>query len=224
MLRINTPRIKVCSIQSVAEAKLAFLYGVDAIGLVSELPGSPGIIPPEKILEITRLIPPSIDGFVLTSLTNSWDLIDLIRSVKNRTIQLVDKLGTGNYLEIRSSIPCVKIVQVVHVTSEAAIEFALKVDPFVDAILLDSGKPEALYPEFGEIGKIHDWSISKEIVELVETPVFLAGGLNADNVEEAIRTVRPFGVDVCNGVRTNGKLDVDKLKRFIEVVKNISNN
>ncbi len=221
MVDINTPRIKICCIQSPAEARIAFRHGIDAIGLVSEMPSGPGGIPPEKILEITRLIPPSIDGFVLTKLTHSWDLIDLIRAVKNRTIQLVDKLGTGNYLEIRSSIPCVKIVQVVHVTSEDAIELALKVDPFVDAILLDSGNPEALVPEFGGTGRIHDWKISKEIVEMVESPVFLAGGLNADNIEEAVMTVRPFGVDVCNGVRTDGKLDPDKLSRFIKVVKNI---
>ena len=222
MVHINTPRIKICCIQSPAEARLVFQHGVDAIGLVSEMPSGPGVIPPEKILEITRLIPPSIDGFVLSTLNNSWDLIDLIRTVKNRTIQLVDKLSTGNYLEIRSSIPCVKIVQVVHVTSEEAINEALKIDPFVDAILLDSGNPEALVPEFGGTGRVHDWLISKEIVELVETPVFLAGGLNPENIVEAIKTVRPFGVDVCNGVRTNGKLDIEKLKSFIYNVKNFN--
>ena len=219
-MEIHTPRIKVCCIQSPSEAKLVFKLGVDAIGLVSEMPSGPGIIPPERILEITRLIPPSIDGFVLTRLTNSWDLIDLIRSVKNRTIQLVDKLGAGNYMEIRSSIPCVKIVQVVHVNNEDAIDIALKVDPFVDAILLDSGNPEALVPEFGGTGRVHDWSISREIVKHVESPVFLAGGLNPDNIAEAISIVNPFGVDVCNGVRTDGKLDLEKLNQFVSNVRN----
>jgi len=221
MIDIKSPRIKICCIKSPAEAMAVFKLGVDAVGLVSEMPSGPGVISPEQILEITRIIPPSIDGFVLTRLTKSWDIIDLIRSVKNRTIQLVDKLSTGNYLEIRSSIPCVKIVQVVHVTSEEAINEALKIDPFVDAILLDSGNPEANIPEFGGTGRTHDWSISKKIVELVESPVFLAGGLNPGNVAEAIETVRPFGVDVCNGIRTDDKLDIDKVSRFINTVKSM---
>ena len=200
---------------------MAFRNGADAIGLVSEMPSGPGVISTDRIREITRIIPPSVDGFVLTCLTDSWDLINLIRDVKNRTIQLVDKLGLGNYAEIRSSIPCVKIVQVVHVRDEGAIETALKVDPFVDAILLDSGNPEAFIPELGGTGRVHDWNISREIVDNVESPVFLAGGLNQDNVIEAIETVRPFGVDVCSGVRTDDKLDPVKLKSFIDRVKSV---
>jgi len=222
MVKIKTPRIKICCIQSQAEAREIFHRGIDAIGLVTEMPSGPGIISVERIAEITRIIPPTIDGFVLTKLTSSWDLIDLIRTTKNRTIQLVDKLNVGNYLEIRSSIPCVKIVQAIHVTGEGAIEEALKVDPFVDAILLDSGNPNARIPELGGTGRVHNWSISKRIVEMVESPVFLAGGLNPDNVVEAINTVRPFGVDVCNGVRTNDKLDFEKLDRFIHKVRSTS--
>ena len=165
---------------------MAFSYGADAIGLVSEVSSLPGVLSENQIREITQIIPPSIDGFVLTHLTDSWDLIDLIRNVKNRTIQLVDKLGIGNYLEIRSSIPCVKIVQVIHVRGEESIEEAMKVDPFVDAILLDSGIPDKDIPGIDETGRVHDWLISRQIVELVETPVFLSGGLNADNITEAI--------------------------------------
>ncbi len=202
-----------------AEAEMAIGAGADALGLVSTMPSGPGMIPNDKIREITQMMPPSIDAFVLTALDSSWDLIDLIRQVKNRTIQLVDRLNTGNYLEIRASIPCVKIVQVIHVQSEEALEQALRVDSYVDAILLDSGNPELPIPELGGTGKVHDWSISKEIVEHVQTPVFLAGGLNPENIREAIDTVKPFGVDVCNGVRTNGKLDPEKLKRFINIVK-----
>lgn len=200
---------------------MAFSYGADAIGLVSEVSSFTGVLSENQIREITQIIPPSIDGFVLTRLTDSWDLIDLIRNVKNRTIQLVDKLGIGNYLEIRSSIPCVKIVQVINVRGEESIEEAMKVDPFVDAILLDSGIPDKDISESQGTGYIHDWSICRQIVELVETPVFLSGGLNTDNIVEAIQTVKPFGVDVCMGVRTDDKLDPDKLHDFISKVKNI---
>ena len=216
-----TPRVKICCIKSKAEALAAFENGADAIGLVSDMPSGPGVISNDRIREITRIIPPSIDGFVLTSLTDSWDLINLIRDVRNRTIQLVDNLGLGNYAEIRSSIPCVKIVQVVHVRGEEALAMALKIDPFVDAILLDSGNPNAAIPELGGTGRVHNWDISRQIVEHVESPVFLAGGLNESNIIEAIETVRPFGVDVCSGVRTDYKIDPVKLKKFITKVKSI---
>lgn len=198
---------------------MAIGAGADALGLVSKMPSGPGVISNEKIREITQMIPPSIDAFVLTALDNSWDLIDLIRTVKNRTIQLVDRLNTGNYLEIRASIPCVKIVQVIHVQDETAVEQAIRVESYVDAILFDSGNPELPVKELGGTGRTHDWAISREIVQSIETPVFLAGGLNIDNITEAIETVRPFGVDVCNGVRTNGKLDPQKVRQFIDLVK-----
>ena len=201
------------------EARMAIGAGADSLGLVSSMPSGPGVISDSKIREVTQIIPPSIDAFVLTALDNSWDLIDLIRQVKNRTIQLVDRLNTGNYQEIRASIPCVKIVQVIHVMNEEAIEQAIRVSSYVDAILLDSGNTELPTKELGGTGKTHDWNISREIVEQVDTPVFLAGGLNPDNVVEAIEIVKPFGVDVCNGVRTNEKLDPAKLKKFIDNVK-----
>ncbi len=201
------------------EARMAIGAGADSLGLVSSMPSGPGVISDSKIREVTQIIPPSIDAFVLTALDNSWDLIDLIRKVKNRTIQLVDRLNTGNYQEIRASIPCVKIVQVIHVMNEEAIEQAIRVSSYVDAILLDSGNTELPTKELGGTGKTHDWNISREIVEQVDTPVFLAGGLNPDNVVEAIEIVKPFGVDVCNGVRTNEKLDPAKLKKFIDNVK-----
>jgi len=198
---------------------MAIGAGADALGLVSTMPSGPGIINESQILKITQMIPPSIDAFVLTTLDNSWELIDLIRTVKNRTIQLVDKLKTGNYLEIRASIPCVKIVQVIHVQDETAIEQAIRVESYVDAILLDSGNPNLPVKELGGTGKTHNWDISREIVDSIETPVFLAGGLNPENIGEAIEKVRPFGVDVCTGVRTNGKLDAQKVRKFIDVVK-----
>lgn len=218
-MKVYRPRVKICCIMNPDEARMAIGAGADALGLVSAMPSGPGVISNEKIKEITQMIPPSIDAFVLTTLDHSWDLIDLIRSVKNRTIQLVDRLNDGNYLEIRASIPCVKIVQVIHVSDERAIDEALRVDSYVDAILLDSGNPELPVKELGGTGRTHDWSISRQIVEQVERPVFLAGGLNIHNIAEAIETVRPFGVDVCNGVRTDGKLDRQKVRQFIDIVK-----
>lgn len=205
-MKVFKPRVKICCIQNPDEARLAIGVGADSLGLVSSTPASPQVMRPEKIREITQLIPPSIDAFVLTALDSSWDLIDLIRNVKNRTIQLIDRLNTGNYLEIRASIPCVKIVQTIDASHEEAFDQAIRIDSYVDAILLKAN--------------LHgSWEVCREIVEHVQTPVFLSGDLHALNVREAIEAIRPFGVDVCEGVRTEGKLDAEKLRRFIHEVK-----
>ncbi len=88
----------------------------------------------------------------------------------------------------------------------------------VDALLLDSGRPSAEVPELGGTGRIHDWSVSREIVRSVGVPVILAGGLRSDNVAEAVAAVVPFAVDVCTGIRTNGRLDPVKLEAFAQAL------
>jgi phosphoribosylanthranilate isomerase len=93
------------------------------------------------------------------------------------------------------------------------------VAPHVDAILLDSGNQQLAVKELGGTGRRHDWAISRRIRVAVGVPVFLAGGLNAGNVCEAIETVGPFGVDVCSGVRTEGRLDAEKLSAFMKAVQ-----
>ncbi len=102
--------------------------------------------------------------------------------------------------------------------AEDAIQEAREVAPEVHAILLDSGNPNLQEKELGGTGRTHDWDISRRLKESVNLPVFLAGGLREDNVVEAIRTVKPYGVDVCSGVRTDGNLDEKKLAAFFERV------
>jgi len=107
---------------------------------------------------------------------------------------------------------------VIHVVGRESIAEALAVDPFVDALLLDSGNPGLPIKQLGGTGRVHDWGISREICSAVSRPVYLAGGLNAGNVAEAIQRVRPYGVDLCNGVRTGGFLDESKLSQFVSAV------
>lgn len=123
------------------------------------------------------------------------------------------------YTEVREALPGISIVQVIHVQSEGAIVEAEKVAPFVDAILLDSGNQSLRVKELGGTGRAHDWSISRKIREAVDIPLYLAGGVNAGNAGRAIEEVGPFALDVCSGVRTNGKLDADKLAAFFASVR-----
>lgn len=216
----NSPvKIKICCIASVAEAMMAMEAGADALGLVARMPSGPGPIADELIATITPVIPPDISSFLLTSEQSAANIIQHIRRTGANTVQIVDELTEGTYHEIREALPTLKIVQVIHVTGEESIEQALLVEDHVDFLLLDSGNPKAAIKTLGGTGNTHNWEISCRLVEVVKRPVFLAGGLNAGNVKQAIQTVGPYGVDICSGVRTGGKLDAIKLQAFIEAAR-----
>lgn len=182
------------------------------------MPSGPGVVSDALIREIAQTIPPPVTSFLLTCHTNAPDIIRHYQLVLTNTIQLVDTLKPGAYVQLREALPGVKLVQVVHVLGEESVEEARHAASQADAILLDSGNPKLQVKELGGTGRIHDWVISRHIRESINKPVFLAGGLNADNVREAIEVVQPFGVDVCSGVRTNGHLDPYKLEKFFEAV------
>lgn len=210
------PRIKICCISSREEAIMAMNFGAAALGLVGHMPSGPGIISDQHIYDIARFVPPPVGTFLLTSETTAKEIISHHHKTNTNTIQLVDELKAGTYQEIRKQIPSVKIVQVIHVRSEAAIEEALALSEHVDALLLDSGNPALDIKVLGGTGIAHDWSLSRKIVEQSKIPVFLAGGLHAGNVQEALDKVAPFGLDLCSGVRTNKQLDPVKLEAFFK--------
>jgi phosphoribosylanthranilate isomerase len=137
---------------------------------------------------------------------------------RTNTIQICDHLVDGEYDQLREALPGISLVQVIHVGGEDSVEEALHIAPKVDALLLDSGNQRLAVKELGGTGRIHDWAISRRIRDAIGKPVFLAGGLRPDNVAQGIAQVRPFGVDVCSGVRTNGRLDPVKLQQFVSAV------
>ena len=211
-------RVKVCCIGSVEEAQMAVEAGASAIGLVSHMPSGPGVIDERLIEEIAAATPPNIATFLLTSRTDPSAVIDQVRRTCVNTVQLCDRMPAGAHAELRAALPGVSVVQVIHVTDEGSIVEARDCQDQIDALLLDSGNQRLAVKELGGTGRIHDWTVSRRIVGEVQVPVFLAGGLRAENVAEAIRTVRPYGVDLCSGVRTDGALDRDALGRFVEAV------
>ncbi|MEK7225420.1 MAG: phosphoribosylanthranilate isomerase, partial [Bacteroidota bacterium] len=208
-------------IYSVEEEKLAIQAGADALGLVGKMPSGPGPIEDDLIAAIAKTIHPPVSSFLLTSEQSATGIINHLNRTHVNTVQIVDELMEGTYRQIRDALPHLRIVQVIHVTGEESVEQAMNIHQLVDAILLDSGHPKATIKTLGGTGNTHNWSMSQKIVELVAIPVFLAGGLHSYNVAEAIATVRPFGVDVCSGVRTEGRLDSGKLKSFMSAVNNV---
>ncbi len=211
-------KIKICCISSLEEARMAIGFGADAIGLVGQMPSGPGVIPDGLIKEIAESVAGEADTFLLTSETRSERIVEHHRRVNTTMIQIVDALVAGTHKEIKYEVGDVKLVQVIHVSGESSVDHALLASETADFILLDSGDPSLAIKKLGGTGKTHNWEISRNIVERSKKPVFLAGGLNPDNVRQAIETVGPFGIDICTGVRTNGVLDPSKLNRVFEQV------
>jgi len=211
-------RVKICCIASIEEAGLAIDAGAAALGLVGAMPSGPGPIADALIAEIAASVPPPIATFLLTSETDADAILDHVARCRTNTVQLVDAVAPSVHERLRRELPALRIVQVIHVAGEESVEEARSVAPRVDALLLDSGRPTAAVRELGGTGRVHDWRVSRAIVEAVGRPVFLAGGLRPDNIAEAWRAVRPFGFDLCSGVRTDGRLDPAKLHGFFAAV------
>ena len=217
-------RVKICCVADEQEAADAISFGTSAIGLVGRMPSGPGPISDEEIFRIAQTVPPPIATFLLTSEQTPQGIIEHHLRTRTNTIQIVDELENRDYGTIKSQLPNVKLVQVIHVIDESSVEEACELAEHVDAILLDSGNPKLAVKELGGTGRRHDWNLSRRIVETCSKPVFLAGGLNAENVREAIETVQPFGVDLCSGVRTDGNLDLYKLDAFFTSVNRFLNH
>ena len=211
-------KVKICCISSIEEARLAVAYGAAAIGLVGRMPSGPGIITDELIHAIAKTVPPPIQTFLLTSETTTDNIIEHHKKVNTTTIQIVDALSGREYHKIREAIPNVQLVQVIHVLDEGSIKEAIEISEFVDAILLDSGNPNLPTKVLGGTGKTHNWDLSKKIREKISLPIFLAGGINKDNIKKAIEHVQPYGIDLCSSLRTNGQLDESKLEELFKAI------
>ncbi len=215
------PRVKICCISSVAEAWTAIRWGASALGLVSNMPSGPGVISEVLIAEIAARVPPPIATFLLTSYQDTHTIIEQVKRCGTNTVQICDRITSGSYQDIRKALPGISIVQVIHVNNEESVEEAMQIQSQVDALLLDSGNQKLTIKELGGTGRIHDWKLSCKIRESVNVPIFLAGGLKAENVALAIAEVAPFGLDLCSGVRSEDKLDEIKLKSFFQVIEGV---
>ena len=219
---MNEPRVlvKICCIRSQEEAEIAQRQGADAIGLISWMPSGDRFLSDREIHELAAANP-NVERFLLTCKTDPDEIRHQVLDAGTDTVQLVERMAIADLERLRSGLPGISLVQVVHVTGPAALQQALDVERYVDFILLDSGNPEGPDRTLGGTGNVHDWRVSSEIVRAVQCPVFLAGGLGPDNVAQAIAEVAPFGVDVCSRLRPNGSLDEDLLKKFFDAIRDV---
>jgi phosphoribosylanthranilate isomerase len=209
--------IKICCISSHDEARIALDAGANILGLVSAMPSGPGVIGEELIASIAASV--EAQTFLLTSLCEAEAIIAQHGRCRTTAIQLCDALPAGSHARLRQALPGIRLVQVVHVTGEASYDEAMAAARDVDALLLDSGNPALAVKELGGTGRTHDWTVSRRICSDAGVRVFLAGGLRPENVAEALHATGATGVDICSGVRTDGKLDPEKLRRFVAAVR-----
>jgi phosphoribosylanthranilate isomerase len=211
--------IKVCCIANPSEAKRAIAAGASAIGLVSAMPSGPGVIDEALIAQIAAATPPAAQTFLLTAHQTAETIVAQHARCRTTTIQLVDAIAPTELRQLRQALPHISLVQVIHVTNEASVDEAMAAASWVDALLLDSGNPNAAVKELGGTGRTHNWDLSRRIVQASPVPVWLAGGLNPSNAAQAIRAVRPYGLDICSGLRTDGALDDTQLHAFVQAVR-----
>lgn len=212
-------KVKICCISTEEEAKMALEFGANVLGLVAKMPSGPGTIDDALIQNIVKSISSETLTFLLTPKTNPEEITEHQQLTSTNCIQLVDAVNIEDYAILRKNLPNIKLVQVIHVIDESSVEEAKQYAEVADMILLDSGNPKLAVKELGGTGRVHNWELSRQIVECIAKPVFLAGGLKPENIREAIEFVKPYGVDICSGVRTDGKLDKEKLKRLFEEIK-----
>lgn len=220
------PRVKICGMQSAEDIEMAVSYGADALGFITEVPvNTHRKLNAQTAAELVKKVPFFVDSVLVIMPSDGQQALEFIEKVKPDVVQLHNKLNAEEMEIIRNgtqqkiirtfTIP----VQSKELPAELISELdALLDNDLIDGILLDSGK--AGYS--GGTGVVHDWSISRQVVENTNIPVILAGGLNPENVKDAVKEVRPFAVDTASGVETNRTKDPAKVCRFIEEARCIN--
>ena len=209
-------RVKICCMATPDEVRMSAEAGADLVGLVGPMPSGAGIISPQQCRLIADAAPAWITPVLLTSSETATDIADDVIGSNVRAVQLVQHVVPEVHDDLAVRLPGVRRFQVIHVEDEGALDLIDRYRGRADAFLLDSGRPSQA--ELGGTGRTHDWSVSAAFVRKSPVPVFLAGGLNPHNVADAVRTVRPFGIDVCSGLRTDDRLDQEKLSAFMAAI------
>lgn len=212
-------RAKICGINTWDNAKIALDCGADALGfLVGITHLAEDKIEVEDAKRIIDKIPPFVSTVAVTHLQDVKKIIDLCRFLGVTTLQIHDYISPEEVAVCKKELPTVKMIKAVHVIDgdkTGTIAMARSFEKVADALLLDSRTAERL----GGTGKVHDWNISREIVDEMNIPVMLAGGLTDQNVYDAVMKVRPYAVDVNSGVETDGNKNWDKVYGFITNAK-----
>lgn len=209
-------KVKICGITNIKDALDAARLGADFVGLLVEIGFSEDKLTREEAKEIIKKLPLEVSPVFVTYLQKAEPIIEIAEHIKPQIIQLHNDISLREIGKIRKALKKVEITKTISVKDSGSAKEAKRFEKYVDYLLLDT----AAEGRRGGTGKTHDWDISAEVVQAVKSKVFLAGGLNPDNVEEAVRKVKPFAVDTNSGVKKKARVkDYDKMKMFIERAK-----
>lgn len=209
-------RVKICCISSHEEAQLAIDAGVDALGFVGHMPSGPGVVADEIAREVAASVPPPVMAWLLTEEHSGEGILAHAHRCAIGTVQIVSHVPPEVHDWLDANAPTLRRVQVIHVEGPDALDLIAEYGERPHAFLLDSGRPSQ--NELGGTGRRHDWGVSAECVRRAPRPVFLAGGLDPQNAAEAVATVRPFGLDICSGLRPETALDPTLLAAFVRAI------
>ena len=217
-------KVKICANRSIEDAKMSIDASADIIGiLVGQAHSSTDFVDKYTAKEIADYAKGKCDVAVVTHITNAKEIIELTKFIGNNVIQLHSDINENEVGKIKNALPDVKLIRLIHISNTGEILTDYKKMKYSDYYLLDSYNLKT--DQVGGTGLTHDWNKSKELISILDKPTFLAGGLNPDNVRDAIRTVKPYGVDVNSGCKNeSGKKDKDKVKEFIENAKSVNIN
>ena len=214
-------KVKICANRSIEDAKMCLEAKADVIGiLVGQEHNSVDFVDKYKAKEINGFVDGRCDVSLVTHLTNADEIIELTKFIGNNVIQLHSDIIESEVEKIVTKLPNVKLVRLIHISQDGKIVTNYKKMKYVDYYLLDSFNLKT--NQVGGTGLTHDWHKSNELIKLLNKPTFLAGGLNPDNVAEAIKVSQPYGVDVNSGCKNEfGVKDARKVKLFVYNAKNI---
>ncbi len=205
-------KVKICGLTNLEDASAAARLGADYLGFIL-YPKSPRYVPPERAAKILKELPPSVKKVAVVVNADTRFLKELLKL----GFDLLQLHGNESP-EILKEIPPERVIKVFRVSAEAPPREELKRWGDVYAFLLDTYKKDT----FGGTGETFNWEVAKTLVS-EGWRIFLAGGLNPENVAEAVRCVKPFAVDVSSGVElSKGKKDLKKLEEFIKRAKSAS--
>ena len=216
-------KVKICGISNEIDALTAVKLGADAIGFVMGGKVLPVEVEPyaQLVRQTIKKFPKGVDSFLVTHLLNAEDILDLANYIQSTGIQISEDIDIEEVRKVRSNSDK-KIIKTIVTTDPKAIEKLKLYEPYCDLFLLDSR--ESGYT--GGTGKENNWQMCQKLIELTKKPVFIAGGLNPENVEGAIKQTIPYGVDVSTGVSCysesylrKDRKDVSKIEKFIKISK-----
>jgi len=219
-------KVKVCGITTVENARLVAGAGADYIGVIIEVSSSPRRLSVEQALPICQQ-----STLPVVALFFNWEAGQVQRAItalRPHAVQLLGQEPPSLVRELKETAAC-ELWKSIHLPPDGEAEVNITgqqdsvnalVDAGIDAIVIDTVVGSAQgKPRYGGTGQVNSWTIARRLVEATPVPVFLAGGINPENVQQAIEAVHPYGIDLCSGVEVSPvQKDAEKLRRLMSAV------